>query len=226
MQNPPVFPGCQRLFADLLRSPEAEGAGGDGPSDRALVQAAQAGDRHAFSTLVERYRPRVHGMIFNMVRHDADAWDLTQDCFIKAWKALPKFERRANFFTWIYRIAHNVTYDFLRRKRPETAGGFEEDWQGSHLAPEAELLTPSSEAPDAGLARGDLREALEKALGELSPAHRQAILLKEVQGLKYHEIAEVMECSTGTVMSRLFYARKRLQELLREARADFHGLDE
>jgi RNA polymerase sigma-70 factor, ECF subfamily len=206
----------------LPRDPAPE-EGGAGPADAALVAAARGGDRAAFTSLVERYRARVHALVFNMVRNDADAWDLCQETFLKAWLALPRFEARASFFTWLFRIAHNVTYDFLRRRKPEARGGFEEEWQSGHLAPEAAEIVDSGEAPEAGLARADLRAALERALAQLSPDHRQAILLKEVQGLKYHEIAEVMDCSTGTVMSRLFYARKRLQELLREARADFYG---
>ena len=209
------------------QAPSPDEAGGGEPSDLELVARARQGGREAFTVLVERYRPRVHALINNMVRNDADAWDLTQETFLKAWLALGRFEARASFFTWLYRIAHNVTYDFLRRRKPaQTTGAFEEEWQSAHLDAGADGIADDSPPPEAGLVRADLRAALDKALAQLSPDHRQTILLKEVQDLKYHEIAKVMDCSIGTVMSRLFYARKRLQELLREARADFDGIDE
>jgi RNA polymerase sigma-70 factor (ECF subfamily) len=201
----------------LLASVPDDGASGGGLSDNELVAAAKAGDRDAFSILVNRYRARVHGMVVNMIRNEADAWDLTQEVFLKAWLALAKFEGRSSFFTWLYRIAHNVTYDWLRKKRPEVSTGFDEEWQSSHLAPEADALLDGGENPGAGLDRAHLRQALQDAMEKLSPEHRQAMLLKEVQDLKYHEIAEVMQCSIGTVMSRLFYARKKLQEILRPA---------
>ena len=208
------------IQSGFLRAPAPEPAG-EGPSDHDLVARSRDGDRTAFTILVERYRSRVHAMIYNMVRNDADAWDLTQETFLKAWLALGRFEARASFFTWLYRIAHNVTYDFLRRRRPgQTAGTFEEEWQSAHLASEAAEVADTTEPPEAALVRADLRAALDKALAQLSPDHRQTILLKEVQDLKYHEIAEIMGCSIGTVMSRLFYARRRLAALLSDLGED------
>lgn len=216
-----------RFPFSLLLAPAVEPAEGGGPTDGSLVELAKAGDRTAFTLLVNRYRARVHGMVVNMIRNEADAWDLTQEVFLKAWLALGKFEGRSSFFTWLYRIAHNVTYDWLRKKRPETATEFDEEWQSARLAPEADGMLDAGESPAAGLDRADLRVALEAAMEKLSPEHRQVMLLKEVQDLKYHEIAEVMECSIGTVMSRLFYARKKLQELLRPAYEEFRrGGDE
>lgn len=203
------------------QAPAVEASEGGGPTDSSLVAAAKAGDRAAFTMLVTRYRSRVHGLVMNMIRNEADAWDLTQEVFLKAWLALGKFEGRSSFFTWLYRIAHNVTYDWLRKRRPETTTAFDEDWQSSRLAPEADGMLDAGESPAAGLNRADLRAALEAAMEKLSPEHRQVILLKEVQDLKYQEIADVMECSIGTVMSRLFYARKKLQELLRPAYDEF-----
>ena len=88
----------------------------NGPPDDALVVRCQAGDTGAFDELVTRYRGRVYAMIYNMVKSEADAWDLSQEAFIKAWKALPKFEARSSFYTWLYRIAHNVTYDWMRKR--------------------------------------------------------------------------------------------------------------
>lgn len=154
-------------------------------------------------------------MIYNMVHNDADAWDLAQDTFIKAWKALPRFESRASFYTWIYRITHNVTYDWLR-KRKITAGGTEFDdsvrIQGIDAA--SRTTPATADAPDVGIERAELGVRIRAAIEQLSPEHRAVILLKEVEGLKYQEIADSLDCSVGTVMSRLFYARKKLQGLL------------
>lgn len=214
------FLGHTFLFA---AEPE-QGAGGSGVADADLVKAAQTGDRAAFTELVIRYRPRIHGLVMNMIRNEADAWDLTQEVFLKAWLALGRFEGRSSFFTWIYRIAHNVTCDWLRKKRPEVATEFDETWQSTQLAAEADAMFGTETAPSSNMDRADLRAALAAAMEKLSPEHRQAMQLKEVQDLKYHEIAAIMNCSVGTVMSRLFYARKKLQEILRPAYEEFrHG---
>lgn len=152
-----------------------------------------------------------------MVRNEADAWDLAQDTFLKAWKALPKFEGHAAFSTWIYRIAHNTTLDWIRARKIEGGSEFNEAVE-SHVAAGA-TTTPHGEGrPDDRLARSELGQRIHDALAQLSPDHRAVILLREVEGRSYEEIAESIGCSLGTVMSRLFYARKKLQSLL----ADVH----
>jgi len=216
----------RQLASKLVKGPvprdaDGGGAGGDPgveppePSDRVLVQRCQKGEAHAFDALVTKHRGRVYAMIRNMVKNDADAWDLSQDVFIKVWKALPKFEARAQFSTWLYRITHNVVYDWMRKRKLETAGELDDSLlDGERIAAEARA-TPSQEArPDRALENEELRVRIEEALEKISPEHREAILLREVNGMEYKEIAEVMECSIGTVMSRLFYARKKLQTLL------------
>ena len=154
-------------------------------------------------------------MIFNMIHNDADAWDLAQDTFVKAWKALPRFEGRASFYTWLYRITHNVTYDWLRKKKITSGGAEFDDAIGHEGIDAASRTTPTTaDAPDVGMERAELGARIREAIEQLSPDHRAVILLKEVEGLKYQEIADSLECSIGTVMSRLFYARKKLQVLL------------
>lgn len=187
----------------------------DGPPDAELVGRCQAGDMAAFDALVTRYRGKVYAMIFHLVRNDADAWDLAQDAFVRAWRAIDKFEARSSFYTWIFRIAHNGAYDFLRKKRPT---GEEElgDLNQGRVAAGAKTLPKADAAPDDALSNAELGERITAALAELSEEHRSAIVLKEVQGLKYEEIAEVQGVSIGTVMSRLFYARKKLQGLLQD----------
>lgn len=187
------------------------------PPDSVLVSRCQAGDYDAYDELVTRYRGKIYAMIYNMIRNDADAWDLAQEAFIKAWKALPKFKADSEFYTWLYRIAHNTTYDFLRKKsnkvgKDEFDDGIRRDMVDAPTTPR------EASAPDEQAERTDLRRTLDAALEKLSPDHREVILMKEVEGLQYNEIAERIDVSIGTVMSRIFYARKKLQESLKEYR--------
>ena len=195
-------------------APTAEAASGDVP-DGMLVEQARGGSAPAFETLVIRYRSRIYAMILNMTGNDADAWDLSQEVFVKAWRALPKFEARAQFYTWLHRIAHNVTCDWLRRKRIRPGVAFD-DALGT--APEAGAVTVPRGVPepDRAMEHKELGRRIREALAQLTPEHRAVILLKELDGLSYQEIAESVGCTIGTVMSRLFYARKRLQSLLED----------
>jgi RNA polymerase sigma-70 factor, ECF subfamily len=200
-------------------APVPEGRGGrfTAESDGRVVERAQAGDAGAFDELVVRHRNRVFAMIRNMIHSEADAWDLSQDAFLKAWKALPHFEAKARFSTWLYRIVHNVVYDWMRRRRPEAAEEWNEELLREETIDPASRTTPSAALrPDAAMSNDELRDRIEAALDTLSPEHREAVLLKDVQGLAYKEIAEVMDCSIGTVMSRLHYARKKLQTMLQD----------
>jgi RNA polymerase sigma-70 factor (ECF subfamily) len=207
------------MEAAAVRPAEATAPPGEddgGPSDAELVTRSQKGDTTAFDLLVTRYRGKVYAMIVNMIHNDAEAWDLAQDAFIKAWKALPKFENRSNFFTWLYRITHNVTYDWMRKKKIYGSAEFDDAIRPDHVEP-GSLTTPNTEArPDENLSQSETRSRIEAAIEELSEDHREVILLKEVQGCRYQEIADILDVSIGTVMSRLFYARKKLQTLLED----------
>lgn len=189
----------------------------DPDDDFRLVAKAQGGDMRAYDSLVTRHRGRIFAMIRNMIHQEADAWDLSQEVFIKAWQALPRFEAKARFSTWLYRIAHNVVYDFARKRKIESAGELNDEIFDRDRIDPAAVTTPSGgEAPDDSMAHGELRAKIEIALAKLSPEHREAVVLKDVQGLSYKEIADVMDCTLGTVMSRLFYARQKLQALLKD----------
>lgn len=189
----------------------------DETSDHQLVESARKGNLRAFDTLVTRHRARIFAMIRNMTHNEAEAWDLSQEVFIKAWKALPRFEARARFSTWLYRIAHNLVYDWARKRKLESAGELNDEIFESERIDAASTTTPSlAHRPDDEMARGELREKIEAALAKLSTEHRQVVIYKDVQGLAYKEIAEVMECSLGTVMSRLHHARKKLQTMLHD----------
>lgn len=193
----------------------------DGPSDHQLIQSYQSGDHSAFETLVSRHRGKVFAMIQSMIKNEGDAWDLSQEVFIKVWKALPKFEARARFSTWLYRITHNVVYDWLRKRKIESVGELDDNLLDRGSIAAGSTTTPSSTArPDDAIKNRELGDRINVAMATLSPEHRETILLREVQGFDYKEIANSMECSLGTVMSRLYYARKKLQQLLSDESND------
>ena len=198
-------------------STETDASAGDHKEDFRLVGLAQKGDMRAYDGLVIRHQGRIYAMIRNMVKNDADAWDLPQDVFVKAWQALPRFEARARFTTWLFRIAHNVVYDWARKRKIESAGELNDEiFDRNRIDASAKTAPSAVESPDDALSNTELRGKIEEALGKLSDEHREAVVLKDVQGLSYKEIAEVMDCSLGTVMSRLYYARQKLQTLLKD----------
>ena len=191
------------------------GAGDGEIPDHNLIKASQKGDTRSFETLVTRHRGKVYAMIQNMIKNEADAWDLSQEVFLKVWRALPKFEARAKFSTWLYRITHNVVYDWLRKRKIDSAGELDDSiLKESDIAAGSRTGPTQVERPDQALPNSELGQRIQIALATLSAEHRETVLLREVQGFDYKEIAKIMECSLGTVMSRLYYARKKLQALL------------
>ncbi len=198
-------------------STETDATAGDPEEDFRLVGLAQKGDMRAYDALVVRHQGRIYAMIRNMVKNDADAWDISQEVFVKAWRALPRFEARARFSTWLFRIAHNGVYDWVRKRKIQSAGELNDEiFNRDSIDPSAKTAPSFVESPDDALSNTELREKIEEALGKLSAEHREAVVLKDVQGLSYKEIAEVMDCTLGTVMSRLYYARQKLQTLLKD----------
>ena len=186
-------------------------------SELDLVKRCQAGDTEAFNELVTRYRTRIFGMIYNMVHSEQDAWDLAQDSFVKAWKSIKRFRGHSSFYTWIYRIVMNGTIDWLRKKQVKGGGGeFDDAIQLKEIDPASKTVPKADALPYETMERSEIRARIENAIAQLSPEHRAVILMKEIEEMQYHEIAETLRCSIGTVMSRLFYARKKLQNLLND----------
>jgi len=186
-------------------------------SDLELVKQCQAGQTEAFDELVSRYRTRVFAMIYNMVHNEQDAWDLAQESFVKAWKSIKRFRRHSSFYTWVYRIVMNVTIDWLRKKQIKGAGSeFDDSIRLKEIDPASRTVPKAEPLPHERMERNEIRAKIDNAIGQLSPEHRAVILMKEIEDMQYHEIAETLGCSIGTVMSRLFYARKKLQNLLRD----------
>ncbi|MBV9126763.1 MAG: sigma-70 family RNA polymerase sigma factor, partial [Verrucomicrobia bacterium] len=189
---------------------------GQGAIDLDLVRRCQHGDALAFDELVTRYRNRIFGMVYQLVRNEQDAWDLAQDGFVKAWRSIDKFRGQSSFYTWLYRIVTNVAIDWLRKK--QIAGGQEfDDTIGlADIEPTNSLVPQPEAAPVKKMERGEIRARIDAAIARLTPEHRAVIVMKELEDMQYHEIAESLGCSIGTVMSRLFYARRKLQAMLKD----------
>jgi RNA polymerase sigma-70 factor (ECF subfamily) len=181
--------------------------------DAALIERCRAGDIAAFEPLVEKYRQRVWRLAYNMLRDREEAWDVAQEAFVRAWQALPNFRGQSAFYTWLFRIVMNVASD---RARARAARGRafgteripEEDWD------RVLVEQPHESQPDAAAAGSERRAQIEKALAKLSDDHRRIVVLSDIEGLSYKEIADVLDIPMGTVMSRLHNARKRLKAAL------------
>ena len=174
-------------------------------ADTALVARAQRGSAEAFEVLVRRYRNDVFAMSYHFVHNREQAWDISQETFVKAYRSLKWFRGDAGFKTWLLRIAANHSKDYLKKRRLDTLP-FDDVV--------AATVADPVPGPDRLVAAEELGRAIEKAVAGLSAKHREAFVLREYQGLSYQEMAEVMGCNLGTVMSRLHHARKNLQEAL------------
>lgn len=179
-----------------------------------LVARAVAGDEEAFGEIVQLYYSRVYAVVFRVVNHPEDARELTQAAWVKAWQRLRDYKQEARFYTWVYRIAVNTALDFLRKRkrRPEVPLEPVVSGDSDALAMERQRgLADETTAVDE-IHRHEVQKAFSAALDELSAEHRTALILREVEGMSYEEIASVMKARKGTVMSRIFYARKALQK--------------
>jgi RNA polymerase sigma-70 factor, ECF subfamily len=198
---------------------DSQGAAGD--DDRELVERSRGGDHDAFRIIFERYRRRAYALALGVVHNPDAALDVVQEAFLRAHRHLDSFEGNASVYTWLYRIVMNAAIDQLRKTgRAKTV---DYDDAVAHLETEAPAdvaaLVPQMVRgnPAKEMARREIREKIDAALAELSPNHRVVLLLREVEGLSYEEMAKVMKCSKGTIMSRLFHARKNMQRLLLES---------
>ena len=183
--------------------------------DREAVARASRGDHEAFRVLVERYQSRAYGLALRILGDPDRARDALQEAFLKAYSALDRFEGRSGFYTWLYRLVFNQCIDMKRRDK--SAGHLEwDDEVAREVSPDAAPGAEGLAAPDRGLARTELREALGAAIESLPTDARRTLVMREIDGLSYAEIAAALEIPKGTVMSRLHYARKRMREALIE----------
>src|ERR1041385_5931278 len=180
--------------------------------DSALVRAAQRGDMGAFEELVARHRDKIYARAVSMMRNEEEAIDLSQEAWVKGWQRLKQFQGEASFVTWMTRIVSNLCLDHLRKQKRQRAESIEHlDEELGGVERQMPVVTVN---PTEGLERAELRARIDKALGQLTEAHRTVLILHEFEGLEYKEIAKRMKCSIGTVMSRLFYARRRMASLM------------
>lgn len=182
--------------------------------DQALVERAQKGDKRAFELLVIKYQRKLARLLSRMVRDPAEIEDITQESFIKAYRALPQFRGESAFYTWLYRIAVNTAKNYLvarGRRAPTTTEFSSEEAEGFE---DAELLRDIA-TPDAELQTKQIASAVNKAVEALPEELRTAITLREIEGLSYEEIAQMMDCPIGTVRSRIFRAREAIAEKIR-----------
>ncbi|MFM7505213.1 MAG: RNA polymerase sigma factor RpoE [Rubrivivax sp.] len=190
---------------------------GDPDTDAQLVARAQSGDQRAFELLVMKYQRRIERLIGRMVRDDALVQDIAQESFIRAYRALPQFRGDSAFYTWMYRIAVNTAKKALvdlKRDPVISESALQLPDDGDETS--GRQVEPSDgETPEAVLASKEIALAVNAAIEALSEDLRQAITLREIEGLSYDEIADVMNCPIGTVRSRIFRAREAIAERLR-----------
>jgi RNA polymerase sigma-70 factor (ECF subfamily) len=187
----------------------------EGPPEKELVRNAQQGDVRAFEELVNRYHGKIYGLTYNMTSNREDAEDLTQEVFVKAFEALPRFKGKSSFYTWLYRIAVNKTINYRKkrnRKRALSLDQFDQDIKTDDVYHD---LT-SKGSPLRNISLTELQEKLNEALQNLSEKHRIVVVMHDMQGIPHDEIAKVVGASVGTVRSRLFYARRQMQAELTE----------
>ena len=182
--------------------------------DADLVQAARKGDMVAFEQLVARHRDKIYARAYTMMRNEEEAVDLSQEAWVKGWQRLVQFQGESSFTTWMTRIVINLCLDQLRKKkrqRAESIEAMDEESGGVERQMEVVMVNPTER-----LERAELRVRIDEAMGKLSEAHRTVLVLHEFERMEYKNIAKTMNCSIGTVMSRLFYARRKMASLLQD----------
>ncbi len=219
--------GVGPLPRDLLNSGDAEASNKEArrreaDEDRELIRQAQGGDATAFRRLVERHQRRAFSIALGLVRDENDARELVQEAFLRVYRGLGSFEGGSSFFTWLYRIVTNLAIDLMRK--PGRRDAELSDNQGTDgEAADFPLVSRIDGAdPIDVMRRREIAERIQAALDALPPYHRGVILMREVEGMSYEEMAQAMGVSKGTIMSRLFHARQKLQRALADCYAEDH----
>jgi RNA polymerase sigma-70 factor (ECF subfamily) len=210
-----VNSAARRASNRQARQAEAE-------QDRALVERARSGDASAFRELVERHQRRAFAIAVALVHNEHDAREVVQEAFLRVYRGLNRFHGGSSFFTWLYRIVTNLSIDLMRKPSRRDA----ELDDRRELSDEAHiplLARIEGSDPVEAVRRGELADRIDAALEALPPYHRGVILMREVEGMSYEEMAEAMNVSKGTIMSRLFHARQKLQRALADCYAEQIG---
>ena len=196
---------------------EESSDGSSKKGDHDLVQRVQAGDSAAFRALYDKYHRRAFAVAMGVVKNEDDALDVVQVAFVKVHKNIHKFHGSASFYTWLYRIVMNASIDHVRRTSRRRNLDFDERalHEESEVAGDGALVpSVTNSNPGKAALRRELGDAIQAALQELPEHHRAVIVLREIEGMSYEEMAEALEVPKGTVMSRLFHARKKMQTAL------------
>ncbi len=188
-------------------------------SDESLIKLTLEGTTRAYDELVRRHSRRLHVMIMQMVNSEADAYDIAQEAFLKAYHSLRYFNGNSAFYTWLYTIAANQARNFIRKRKRMNTYSIDNDENGDPLEKNNELSDPALAAdPMRGAHVNDLKKRLKAAMEQLSPAHREVVTLCDIMGMNYGEIAKMLKVSEGTLRSRLHYAHRHLQSILADDR--------
>ncbi len=188
--------------------------------DRVLIECAQKGDALAFRQLVERHQRRAFAIALGLLRDEQDAREVVQEAFLRVYRGLDSFQGGSTFFTWLYRIVTNLSIDLMRKPSRRATEAELEQGRESDEADIPLLSRIDGADPLDVLRRAEIRNKLEAALAALPVYHRGVIVMREVEGLSYEEMAEAMGVSKGTIMSRLFHARQKLQRALADCYAE------
>ena len=190
-------------------------------SDDELVRASQRGRTQAYEELVFRHRDKIFARAFSMLRNEEEALDFSQEAWIKGWQRLKQFKRDASFTTWMTRIVINLCLDHLRKRKRQATDSLEQiEDEGGGIE---RRMPAGTYNPTEQMEREELRSQIDLAMEKLSYEHRTVLLLHEFEEMGYKEISKAMQCSMGTVMSRLFYARRRLGNLLISLKKERHN---
>lgn len=186
--------------------------------DQDLVAAAQGGDRRAFQALYQRYERKVFAVAYGFLRSQEDALDVVQEAFIKVHRYLPNFEGQSSFYTWLYRIVANLCIDHIRRSGRKKDVEFDDKLRhdGDQESATNMVQIAALGDPVEAVRNKEILKAVRESLQHLSDKHRAVIVMRELQGLSYADMAKAMNCSKGTIMSRLFHARRNMQKLLKD----------
>ena len=185
--------------------------------DLELVQRSREGDTQAFDELVEKYTPKLYGLVYHMTSNHEDTNDVLQDVFAKAYRALKRFKGKSTFYTWIYSIATNMTLNFLKKRNRRRGMSLDDVDMAIQNDPDfIEATSKSDPVREANIS--ELQERLNMAMQELSDDHRAVVTMFDIQGMPHAQISKILGVSEGTVRSRLFYAHRQLQTYLDDFR--------
>lgn len=223
--GPPPEPRIQADFPRALNSATAEASNREvrrleAEEDRELIVAAQKGDRAAFRKLVERHQRRAFALAVGLVRDENDARELVQEAFLRVYRGLATFQNNSSFFTWLYRIVTNLAIDLKRRPRNREAELDEARELGDEAADFPLIARIDGADPLDVIRRREIAARLRAALDALPSYHREVIMMREIEGMSYEEMAAAADVSKGTIMSRLFHARQKLQRALADCYAE------